>query len=863
MDIIKCKTLVFRRSLTRLVIFLFFFGLFIPGCNKNKTGGENILDKQQVLNKQEWWDNKDWSWYKNNIPFFDSPDSGINEIYYYRWELITKHLVYGSPQTGYTFTEFMDRPFWSGTYGAISCPLGHQFYEVRWLKNDRIIRDFASYWFETPGAEPRSYSNWYGDSMWGIYKVKQDKNFLKSVYPYMKKQYHGFVKEHYNPEYGMFMWDGMHDGMEVNINSRQTEDRIRGGDGYRPTLNSYMYADLKALSKASNLLRHSELSKEYDKKAQKLKKRVQEELWDPDRNFFFHQFAFDELNGIKARTLTYETGKYAGSPHGREQIGFVPWQFNLPDQGYAEAWKYLMDKDYFYSEYGPTTVEQNDPLFKVSKNCCVWSGNSWPYATTQTLVAMANLLHNYEQDVVSKEDYFKLLKTYTKTHHKNGRPYIAEAANPYTGSWKGHDHYYHSEHYFHSGYVNNVITGLVGLRPRKDDTIEVNPQIPDSWDYFALEDIAYHGHNVSIVWDRDGTKYNRGKGLMIFVDGEKVVSADEIQRLKTHIDAVPDKSPPKQQPVNFAVNNGRGFFPYISASYSKPDRMPFYANDGSYWYHESPANRWTTEGSTNDREWIKVNYGIERPVKKVKLYFLDDGKGIVPPESYEVQVWAENGWRTVEQADRSPEKPTGRRANIVEFAQVQNTSKVRVLMKPKDGEHLGLTEIETWGKAGLPLDIPTAQVENLAYNPDNEQFPILSASYTHRGADVGAVGDMKGMIPYNSGGKWTARDSDNEEDWVEIHFGPRKKVQKIDILFWGFGNRVGAPEDYRVEYREDSQWKKADIKSRNPEKPVSLALNSVTLEKPVRTHKIRLVFNHTDSTFTGVSEIMVWSNSGN
>lgn len=831
--------------------------VFLAGSDE--PADQQIINKQQVLEEHNWWDNKDWDWYKENIPFFDSPDAGINEMYYYRWELVTKHLVYGSPQTGYTFTEFMNRPFWSGAYGGISCPLGHQFYEVRWLKNDRIIRDFARYWFETPGTEPRSYSNWYGDSMWGIYKVNQDENFLKEVYLYMKKQYHGFVKEHYNDEYGMFMWDGMHDGMEVNINSRLTDNRFRGGDGYRPTLNSYMYADLKALSHASDLLDKPESATKYNQKAEQLKQRVQEELWDPDRNFFFHQFAFDELNGIKARTLTYESGKYAGNEHGREEIGFVPWQFNLPDQKYTEAWKYLMDEKYFLSEYGPTTVEQNDPQFKVTDDCCVWSGQSWPYATTQTLVAMANLLQNYEQDVVSKEDYYKLLKTYTKTQHKNGRPYIAEAANPFNGSWKGYDNYYHSEHYFHSGYVNNIITGLAGLRPRAGDTLEVDPLVPDSWDYFALEDIAYHGHNVSIVWDRDGSQYNKGKGLMLFVDGEEVASADKIKRLTAEINAVSDEAPSKQKKVNFAVNNGRGFFPYISASYSKPDRMPFYANDGSYWYHQSPANRWTTEGSDNDSEWIAVNYGTERPVKTVKLYFLDDSTGIAAPTDFEVQVWKEAQWKTVEKASRNPRNPKGHRANVVEFDQVQNTSKVRVKMTPKEGQDLGLTELETWGKAELPLDIPSAQVENLAYNPDNDVFPIVSASYTHKGADLVSVGDMDGLIPYNSGGKWTARGSENKEDWIQIHFGPRKKVSKIDILFWGFGNRVGAPKDYRIEYREDSKWKEAKISKRNPSKPKSLALNSVILEKPIRTHKLRVVFTHTDSTFTGVSEIMAWS----
>ena len=35
-----------------------------------------------------------------------------------------------------------------------------------------------------------------------------------------------------------------------------------------------------------------------------------------------------------------------------------------------------------------------------------------------------------------------------------------------------------------------MITGLVGLRPRLDDTIEVNPLIPtDKWDWFCLDNV--------------------------------------------------------------------------------------------------------------------------------------------------------------------------------------------------------------------------------------------------------------------------------------------------------------------------------------------------------------------------------------
>jgi len=77
-----------------------------------------VLDKDELLARQTFWDNRDWDWYKQNIPFFECPDTELNTTYYYRWELITKHLTYGSPNSGYSFTEFIDRPFWSGAYGA-------------------------------------------------------------------------------------------------------------------------------------------------------------------------------------------------------------------------------------------------------------------------------------------------------------------------------------------------------------------------------------------------------------------------------------------------------------------------------------------------------------------------------------------------------------------------------------------------------------------------------------------------------------------------------------------------------------------------------------------------------------------------
>lgn len=847
------------RIFTAVTAFMaaFFIALLASGADAQPTAKTeaSILDKQQILDRYSWWDNRDWAWYRQRIPFFESPESVIDATYYYRWEVMTKHLVYGSPETGYTFTEFIDRPHWSGTFGSISCPLGHQFYEVRWLKDRRVIHDFANYWFDTPGAEPRSYSNWYGDSMWSIYKVWQDRDFVSMVYPHMQQQYRGWVEEHYDSEHRMFMWDGMHDGMETNINSRQTEDRFSGGDGYRPTLNSYLYADLNALSHAAALLDKQRDATAYRQKAQLLKQRVQEELWDPARDFFFHQWSEDQRHGIKAKTLTYQTGKYAGSPHGRELIGYVPWQFNLPDPEYSVAWKYLMDEAYFWSAYGPTVTEQGDPLFHVSPRCCVWSGNSWPYATTQTLVAMANLLNNYNQQYVGRADYFEVLRTYSRLQRKNGRPYIAEAANPYTGSWDGHDHYYHSEHYLHSGYVDLIITGLAGLRPRADNVLEVNPLVPDHWNYFALDDVRYHGHSLSILWDETGERYGRGKGLMIFVDGVKVDSAATIQRLLVDIGEAGDYPPPARE-HNFAVNNQKQFYPHLYTSFSNPSHPAYFAHDGNYWYHESPDNRWTTEGSPNEEEWLIMDFGTERPVKRVELYFLDDDRGVEAPARYTVTYWDGGQWLPVPGAEYKEMQPVGHRPNTVTFDEIE-TARLRVTMQPKPGASVGLTEFEAWGDAPLPLEAPEARVPNLAFAAEGAEYPKLSASYTYHNDQLSDINDMAAVLRTRSTNRWTAYESPNETDWVEVDFGGMKKIARLDLYLYGDGGGVKAPASMDVEFFRDGQWQGVTRKWSRPAAPTAMARNTITIE-PVMTTKLRIHFKHAEDAYAGVSELMIW-----
>jgi hypothetical protein len=297
-----------------------------------------------------------------------------------------------------------------------------------------------------------------------------------------------------------------------------------------------MYADAKAISVIAGMKGDTELAKSFSADALKIRQLVLDKLWDTEAKFFkvIPQAAYT-TPGHPADSLSTAC----------ELLGFVPWYVNLPPagEGYEAAWSRLMDPKGFYAPFGPTTAEQRHPGFRVSYEGheCQWNGPSWPFATAQTLTALANLLNDYQQNVVSKTDFFETLKIYTNSHRFrqippqgdtiiSNNPWIDENLNPFNGDWlsrtrmevQGHNHGFteRGAYYNHSTYNDIIITGLAGLRPSLDNTLTVNPLIPDSWDWFRLDDVLYKGHKITIVWDKTGEKFGSGRGLRVYVDGK-------------------------------------------------------------------------------------------------------------------------------------------------------------------------------------------------------------------------------------------------------------------------------------------------------------------------------------------------------
>ncbi|MEI7432381.1 MAG: glycoside hydrolase, partial [Betaproteobacteria bacterium] len=110
--------------------------------------------------------------------------------------------------------------------------------------------------------------------------------------------------------------------------------------------------------------------------------------------------------------------------------------FKLPDTGTncAAAWPQLTNSQGFRAPVGITTAERRHPQFRShGVGTCEWDGAVWPFATSQTLYALANVLRDYKQSTVTSDDYFDGFLNYVHSQHSDGKPYIGEYLDEVTG----------------------------------------------------------------------------------------------------------------------------------------------------------------------------------------------------------------------------------------------------------------------------------------------------------------------------------------------------------------------------------------------------------------------------------------------
>ena len=673
------KLLLLGATLT--VICCLFLG-FNSGI-KNR-----ILDHDKLA--KEYY-KEDTQWYLNNIPFFECSDKKIQDVYYYRWKLYKAH-IRNVGEDGYVITEFLDKVSWDKEpYSSLNDATDFHIYEGRWLKNRKYLDGYINYMYRG-GGNDRHFSEGIAYAAYAYYLVNMDSSFIENQLSIMQHIYNLWL-DHYDLKKDLYYIEPLLDATEYTISSIDAsggKDGFKGGDAFRPTINSYMYGNALAIARIAKMKGNTTISRMYLNRAEEIKANVQADLWNNSLHHFIDRY---KVNNRYVH--------YWDFIRGRELAGYVPWCYNLPDNNkkFDSAWKNLMDTTKFLGEYGLRTVEPSYQYYMRqyryagTKPECQWNGPSWPFQETQALEATANLLNNYKQNIINSSDYLKILRLYTQQHYlPDGKLNLQEDYNPDTG--KPIVGLHRSSHYNHSAYNDLIITGFCGIRPSQGNTLVINPLIDSTIKYFCLDDVTYHGHSLSVIYDRDGGKYNLGKGLVVFVNGEKASLKKTGGKYEVNI-GPPVVTKPKNK-IDLALNIWRQGFPKPSASInSEPDSL-YQAIDGRIWYFPEIANRWSTYGSSSPTDWYAIDFGKVRNVSSAKLYFYKDDKNYKIPDDYNIEYWSGTQWQKVNEKFRNPVAPVCSTVNTVDFNEVA-TSKMRFIFKNKSKESVtGVIEIQLY-----------------------------------------------------------------------------------------------------------------------------------------------------------------------
>ncbi|KZM22877.1 uncharacterized protein EKO05_0001255 [Ascochyta rabiei] len=643
----------------------------------------------------------DAPWYRNRIPFFETSDRDLTDVYYYRWNIFRAHQR-DLGASGFISTEFLDDVGWqTKPWASLNDATGFHLLEGRWCRDRRFKEDYATFMFSS-NSNTRQFSESMAASVYKGYLVDGVATDATARLDAMTSVFDAW-QDAFDTSKGLYYVEPLRDATEYTISSIDATngtDGFTGGNAFRPSINSYQYDNAISIAKLAQLKGTSnDTVITYNKRAADIKSRVQNDLWNSTLEHFIDRF---QVNN--------EFVKYWDFIRGRELVGFVPWAHDLPDDTpeFAEAWKHALDTNEFAGSHGLRTVGPTYQYYMrqyryVEENGtqpeCQWSGPSWAFQTTQVLTGLANFLDHYPDGTatgtISRSDYTKLLQQYARLHYNPERgnildleeDYYPDTGYPIVGLKR-------SLHYFHSGFVDLILSGFVGIRPSADDILEINPAAEaPAISYFRADSIIYHGHEIAVQWDADGSRYGSA-GLKVEVDGQEVASSPTLARLSVQLGRTAPPAITRKIAKSVKLSTDTAF-PAGSASVSGVDAASLYgAIDGRIWFFPETevANGWSTPQGNGTNVWFQVDFGSSTAISSAEIaFFANAEQGFDAPTGYRVQVANGDSWVDVSESKYA--EPVANGITEASWSEA-SSSQVRIVFSPKDGQKVRLVEFK-------------------------------------------------------------------------------------------------------------------------------------------------------------------------
>jgi hypothetical protein len=499
------------------------------------------------------------SWFDANIAYFDCSDPFIRKMYYHRAYVLRKNML--DPKLGRMQWPTQSEGRWRSTWypNVISYGAGHQVREARWLRDPAYWQGHLKTWAENEksdgvypshvlpsGASGGQYTDWITSTAWEGQLVHPDDKFLAQVVEKLAANVRGWQKVCDRDGDGLLevdshWWTGMEyqpsffffSDFKVSRDFSQPAEQV---SLERVDLTAYNYGNARAVARIYRKLGQPAQAEEFDRLAAKISAAVLAKMWRPEKKFFLSLRAGDKAFADVKEVI----GVYPF------YFGMVPW-----GKGYESAWSSIIDRAQFWTKWPVASASRECPAFSQRDwpgdgraAACMWNGPTWPHSNSLVMTAMARTLRATRDQRVSTsplkpEHLWELFSSFTMAQFRNQDeryPWTGEFYNGDTGEWKTAERDYN-----HSTWLDLLIPDLLGLVPRDDRVIELDPLLPDGrLSYFILDGLRYHGHDVTIVWDAPlpGSEDRFGdgrKGLDLYVDGKRVASSPSLARLEARL----------------------------------------------------------------------------------------------------------------------------------------------------------------------------------------------------------------------------------------------------------------------------------------------------------------------------------------
>jgi hypothetical protein len=441
----------------------------------------------------------------------------------------------------------------------------------------------------------------------------------------------------------------------------------------------------------------------------------------------------------------------------KDQQNFAPFIDGVPPATpeYTQALRYYADKAEF--PIMPIyTADQADQAANQACEACLHGSNNFSNinATLQARL-YSTALRDYPSPYITPDMYRQLIEWLSWNEDINGDNRFPDN-NEFFFNWDPV-----TKTFGRSGIHHDVLGSynwmffqdVAGLQPRADDRVELWP-IDVGYDHFTVNNLSYHGRDLSIVWQKPGKpKFYPAapSGYSLYIDGRRAFTVDDLvhvvwdshsgrvtvlghdhSRDTAHVlgqDRIPLPSADEvslegnarlvdsfqkagldltsRHPVNLAAGKtATASFTTTTPAAQATD--PANAVDG-YTISGLPVVSgsyvgtnpiWGDLGSPNPQDWLLVDFGHQTRFNDIKLYFYSNkafgsgGNTYREPAAYTVQYFNGSSWVDVPNQVTAPSTPAPN-LNEVTFKPIV-ASQIRVLMTRATGFAVGLKELQVF-----------------------------------------------------------------------------------------------------------------------------------------------------------------------